>query len=182
MKAGGEPLAKFWSQGLGRPHPPTHASRHRGGGREVIVGPRETATVQEKFDNLENRGEPLAKFWSPGTRDGRHRSTPPPPPYPPRRPSYPPPPTYGSQPHPSPPPRTPGFQPGEGGQQARAAPVTQPAPATGLAALGLTESAVHAIAVAMQGVVANGVAAALPSPAPSGPTGKVATLSLLHRT
>ena len=38
----------------------------------------------------------------------------------------------------------------------------------------------HAIAVALQGVVANGVAVALPSPAPSGPTGKVATLSLLH--
>ena len=32
----------------------------------------------------------------------------------------------------------------------------------------------------MQGMVANGVAAALPFPAPSGPTGKVATLSLLH--
>ena len=32
----------------------------------------------------------------------------------------------------------------------------------------------------MQGKVANGVAAALPPPASSGPTGKVATLSLLH--
>ena len=32
----------------------------------------------------------------------------------------------------------------------------------------------------MQGVVANGVAAALPSPGLSGPTGKVATLSLMH--
>ena len=38
----------------------------------------------------------------------------------------------------------------------------------------------HALAAALQGVVANGVAAALPSLAPSGPTGKVATLSLLH--
>ena len=46
--------------------------------------------------------------------------------------------------------------------------------------MGLTESAVHALAVSLLGVVANGVAAALPSPAPSGPTGKVATLSLLH--
>ena len=150
------------------------------------MGPRETATGPENFHNLANRGEPLAKFWSPGTGEGRHRSTPPQPPYPPRRPSYPPPPTYGSQPHPSPPPRTPGFHPGEwlpqgeGGQHARAAPVTEPAPSTGLAALGPTESAVHAIAAALQGVVANGVAMALPSPAPAGPTGKVATLSLLH--
>ena len=69
---------------------------------------------------------------------------------------------------------------GRGGKQARAAPVTQSAPATGLAALGLTESAVHALAVDLQGVVANGVAAALPSPAPAGPMAKVATLSLLH--
>ena len=38
----------------------------------------------------------------------------------------------------------------------------------------------HAFVLAMQGVVANGVAAALPSPAPSGPMGKVPTLSLLH--
>ena len=46
--------------------------------------------------------------------------------------------------------------------------------------LGLTDSAIHAIAVALQGGVANGVAAKLPSPALAGPTGKVATLSLLH--
>ena len=38
----------------------------------------------------------------------------------------------------------------------------------------------HALAAPLQGVVANWVAAALPSPAPAGPTGKVATLSLLH--
>ena len=68
----------------------------------------------------------------------------------------------------------------EGVQQAWSAPVTHPAPATGLGALGISDSALHAIAVAMQGVVANGVAAALPSPVPSGTTGKVATLSLLH--
>ena len=69
---------------------------------------------------------------------------------------------------------------GAGGQQAWATPVTQPAPATGLAALGLTDSAVHALAVALQGVVASGISAALPSPSPSGLTGKVATLYLLH--
>ena len=62
----------------------------------------------------------------------------------------------------------------EGGHQA------QPAPATGLAELGLPDSALHAFATALQGVVAAGVSAALPSPAPSVPTGKVATLSLLH--
>ena len=49
-----------------------------------------------------------------------------------------------------------------------------------LVALGLYDSALHAFAAALQGVVAAGVSAALPSPAPSGPTGKVATLSLLH--
>ena len=167
-----ESLAKFWSQGSGRPHPPTHASRHQLGNREAIAGRNGTATGPETFDNLADRGEPLAKCWSPGTGDGRHRSTPPPPPYPPRDSSPPSPPTYGSQPHTSPPPCTPGFQTGEwlpqgeGGQQARAAPVTEPEPATGLAALGLTQSDVHAIAAALQGVVANGVAAALPSPHP----------------
>ena len=60
------------------------------------------------------------------------------------------------------------------------APAPQPTPATGLAALGLLDSTMHAFVLAMQGVVANGVAAALPSPAPSVSTGKVATLSLLH--
>ena len=159
---------------------------HQGGGREEFVGRNGTATGPEKCGNVANMGEPLAKFWTPGPGDVRHRSTPPPPSYPPRLPSSSPPLAYGSQPRPSPPPHTPGFQPGEwlpqgeGGQQARAEPVTQPAPTTGLAALGLTESAVHALAEALQGVVANGVAAALPSPALSGPTGKVATLSLLH--
>ena len=38
----------------------------------------------------------------------------------------------------------------------------------------------HALAAALQGVVENGVAVALPSPTPAGPTAKVATLSLLH--
>ena len=39
LKARGEPLAKFWSQGSGRIPPPTHASSHRRGSREEIVGP-----------------------------------------------------------------------------------------------------------------------------------------------
>ena len=56
----------------------------------------------------------------------------------------------------------------------------QPPLATGLADLCLSESALHAFAVTMQGVVAAEVSAAGPPPAPSGPTGKVATLSLLH--
>ena len=62
----------------------------------------------------------------------------------------------------------------EGAQQAK------PALAIGLAALGLSYSAIHTLAAALQGVVAAGVSVALPSPAPSGLMGKVATLSLLH--
>ena len=58
----GEPLAKFWSQGSGSPQPPTHANRHRGDGREEIVGTRGTATSPGKIGNSENRGEPLATF------------------------------------------------------------------------------------------------------------------------
>ena len=56
----------------------------------------------------------------------------------------------------------------------------QPPPATGLAALGLSESALHAFAAALQGVVVAGVSVAVISPSPSAPTGKVVTLSLLH--
>ena len=127
----------------------------------------ERATGPINLKILANRGEPLAKFWSPGTGGGGHRPLPPLPPGPPRRP-------------PSPPPRTPGYQPGEwipqgeGGQQA------QSAPATGLAALGLSDSGLDAFAAALQGVVAAGVSAALPSPSQSGPMRKVATLSLLY--
>ena len=50
-----------------------------------------------------------------------------------------------------------------GGQQ------VQPAPATGLAALGLLDPALHAFAEALQRVVAAGVSTALPSPAPVWP-------------
>ena len=56
----------------------------------------------------------------------------------------------------------------------------RPPPATGLATIGLSDSALHAFAADLQGVVADGVSAEVPSPAPSGPTGKVATLCLLH--
>ena len=53
-------------------------------------------------------------------------------------------------------------------------------PATYFAALGLSESALHAFAAALQGEVAAGFRKAVPSSAPSGPTGKVTTLSILH--
>ena len=56
----------------------------------------------------------------------------------------------------------------------------RPLPATGLAALDLSESALHASAAALQGLVAARISAAVPSPALSAPTVKVATLSLLH--
>ena len=49
----------------------------------------------ELRQNLENRGEPLVKFWSSGTRGGGHMPRPPPPPYPPGRPPPPTPPTQG---------------------------------------------------------------------------------------
>ena len=92
----------------------------------------------------------------------------------------PPPPTYPPGIPPPPPSSTKGFPPGgwvplgEGGQQA------QTPPATGLAALGRFDSTIHTFVAALQGVVAARAGAALPSPDPSGPTGKVATLSLLH--
>ena len=50
----------------------------------------------------------------------------------------------------------------------------------GLAALGLSESTIHAFAAALQGVGTAGVSAAVPYPAPSAPTGKVVKLSLQH--
>ena len=55
-----------------------------------------------------------------------------------------------------------------------------PTPATGLAALGLSDSAFHAFAAALQGVLLAGVSAAVPSPSLYTPTGKVAPLTLLH--
>ena len=56
----------------------------------------------------------------------------------------------------------------------------RPPPSTGLASLGLSDSALHYFTAALQGVVVAGVSAVVPSPAPSGPAGKVATLPLLH--
>ena len=61
-----------------------------------------------------------------------------------------------------------------GGKQVR------PTLAMCLAALGISDSALHAFTEALQGVVAAGVSVEVPSPSPSAPTGKVATLSLLH--
>ena len=55
-----------------------------------------------------------------------------------------------------------------------------PPPATGLAALGLLDYALHTFAAALQGVVAARVSAEVPSLSPSAPTGNVATFSLLH--
>ena len=99
----------------------------------------------------------------------------PPPPSPPTIPT-----PYPSRPPPPPSLPTQGFLPGVwvplmvGGQQART-PLS-----TGLAALGLSGSALHAFASALQGVVAAGVSAAVPSPAPSAPTGKVVTPYILN--
>ena len=55
-----------------------------------------------------------------------------------------------------------------------------PPPARGLAALGLSNYDLHAFTLSLKGMVAAGVRAAVPPPSPSAPTGKVATLSLLH--
>ena len=52
--------------------------------------------------------------------------------------------------------------------------------ATCLAALGLPYSAIRAFAAALKGVAAAGIRAAVPSLALYFPTGKVATLYLLH--
>ena len=62
----------------------------------------------------------------------------------------------------------------EGGKQVR------PPPATGLASLGLYDSALRAFVESLQGVVAAGISAAVPSPAPSGPAWKVTILPLMH--
>ena len=51
---------------------------------------------------------------------------------------------------------------------------------TGLVALVMSDSALYTFEVVLQGMVASGVSAAVPSPFPSAPTRKVVTLSLLH--
>ena len=56
----------------------------------------------------------------------------------------------------------------------------RPPLATGLAALGLSDSALYSFPASLQVMVATAVSAAVLSSALSSPTGKVATLSLLH--
>ena len=51
---------------------------------------------------------------------------------------------------------------------------------TGLASLGLYDSALHNIAEAPQGVLAAGVSTEVPSPYPSALAGKIATISIFH--
>ena len=70
----GEPLAKFWPQGLERPNPPTQAYGHGGGGREATGVPAETATGLDIFSDSANRGEPLERNFL----QGSERPTPPP--------------------------------------------------------------------------------------------------------
>ena len=53
-------------------------------------------------------------------------------------------------------------------------------PGHGLTALDLSDSTLHAFTAALQGVVAAGVSAAVPSPDLSSLMGKVATLYLLY--
>ena len=71
LEARGEPLEKFWSQGSGRPHLPTHASRHRGGGREEIVGRNGTATGPENLQIWKIGGNHWRNFGrqGPGMED-----------------------------------------------------------------------------------------------------------------
>ena len=157
----------FYSHRSEIPNPPMHTYRHRCRGRDMLGYLIDRETVPIFLKELANRGEPLAKFWSPGTGGGGHMPPPPSPPGPPRRP-------------PSPPPHTPSFRPGEWIPQGEGVQQSQSAPATGLADLCLSDFALHSFAAALQGVATEGVTAAFPSPALSGPTGKVATLSLLH--
>ena len=56
----------------------------------------------------------------------------------------------------------------------------RPSPSTVLAALGLSDSALHALSAALQGMVSDGVSASVPSPDTPAQTGKVTTLSLLR--
>ena len=63
----GQPLAKFCPLGLERPNPPMHAYGNRGGGGQGSYWDTSGGCNRPiKFQILENRGEPLAKFWSPG--------------------------------------------------------------------------------------------------------------------
>ena len=55
-----------------------------------------------------------------------------------------------------------------------------PLPAQGLAVIGISDATSHSFAAALQGVVAALVGAALHSPSPVAPPGRVAALLLLH--
>ena len=55
-----------------------------------------------------------------------------------------------------------------------------PPPATSLGSLGRLYTTVYAFSSALQGVLATGGVVALPSPSPTVPAGRVATLLLLH--
>ena len=77
-------------------------------------------------------------------------------------------------------PPTQGIMTGRWGTQGGGGYPTGIPPETGLAALGLSDANIHTFTSDLQGVVASGVGAALPSPYPLVTMGKVATLSLLH--
>ena len=55
-----------------------------------------------------------------------------------------------------------------------------PLPAQGLAVIGISDATPHAFAAALKGVVTELVGAALHSPSPVAPPGRVAALLLLH--
>ena len=65
----GNPWKLLGHRSLKRLTPPCTPTCTGVGGREVIGFPVETTTGPEKLENLEHRGEPLAKFWTmdPGT-------------------------------------------------------------------------------------------------------------------
>ena len=58
----GEPLVKFWPQGLERPNPFTHAYEHRGGELGSDWVPETHSKGPRNFHDFANRGEPLAKI------------------------------------------------------------------------------------------------------------------------
>ena len=79
-KIGGNPWQNFGHRARKGLTPQCTPTWTGGGGREAIGVPVEAATGQDIFQNLVNRGEPLAKFWSPVTRGWTHASSTPHPP------------------------------------------------------------------------------------------------------
>ena len=63
----GESLENFPPQVMERPNPPTNAYRNWGRVREATGVPAEDTAGQIVFENLQYRGEPLAKFWPQGS-------------------------------------------------------------------------------------------------------------------